>query len=260
MDPWQEPQTLATYLLVVLIFVFILITAIVIAVRLSLTKRIQAKEKEAKLKIEHQQKLLENSILTQERERARIAADIHDELIGKLTAIKMTNQMKDNSPELDELISNGISIARRISHDLMPPLIEYSSLEDLIREALQPWLGKFITKITTNIDEDQLISPEIKIHFVRIIQEILVNINKHSDAKKVDIHLRISSKCIAMNVSDDGIGFDIDTKKHGLGLSNIETRVQYLKGKHKINSKPNKGTRYTFVIPIDQAGLDIEVN
>ena len=249
MDTWQEPQTLAKYLIIVLLFVLILITAIIIAVRLSLNKTLKAKEKEAKLKLEHQQKLLENSILIQERERARIAADIHDELIGKLTAIKMTNQMNENSLELDALISKGIHIARRISHDLMPPLIEYSLLEDLIREIAQPWQSNFIIGISTNVDESLSISPEIKIHFVRIVQEILVNIAKHSKASHVSIHLRITPRCIGMNIQDNGVGFDMNSKKHGLGLSNIETRIHYLKGHYKLNSKSTKGTRHTFLVP-----------
>ncbi len=250
METWQEPQTLATYLLVVLVFVFILISAVIAAVRLSLNKTIIAKEKEAKLKLEHQQKLLENSIVIQERERTRIAADIHDELIGKLTAIKMMNQMKESSEEIDELISNGIKIARRISHDLMPPLIEYSSLEELIRDLIRPWQNNLAFDFTTNVDEQLQISSEIKIHVVRIIQEVLVNIGKHSKAKLVSIHLRITNRCIGINIGDNGEGFDMKTRKHGLGLSNIETRIQYLKGQFKLKSKPKKGTHYTFVIPL----------
>lgn len=249
MDAWQEPQTLAIYLLIVLVFVFILITAIIIAVRLSLNKTIKAKEQAAKLKLEHQQRLLENSILTQERERARIAADIHDELIGKLTAIRMTNQIKGNSVEMDDLISNGIQIARRISHDLMPPLIEYSSLEDLIRETAHPWQSKFTIVFTKNVDKTLTVSPEVKIHFVRIVQEVLVNIAKHSKADLVDIHLRITSRWISMNIGDNGVGFETNNKKNGLGLTNIETRIQYLKGCYKLKSKPQKGTTYTFIIP-----------
>jgi len=249
MDTWQEPKTLAIYLSLVLIFVFILITAIIIAVRISLSKTIKAKENEARMKLEHQQRLLENSILTQERERARIAADIHDELIGKLTAIKMTNQIKEKSQEMDDLISKGIQIARRISHDLMPPLIEYSSLEDLIKETIQPWQNKLTIDMTSNNDKNLSISSEIKIHFVRIIQEVLVNTAKHSNAENVHIHLRISPKWIGMNISDNGVGFDINSIKHGLGLSNIETRVQYLKGNYKLRSSSTHGTGYVFLVP-----------
>jgi len=249
MDSWQEPQTLATYLLLVLLFVFILISAIIIAVRISLKKTIEAKDRASKLKLEHQQKLLENNILTQERERARIAADIHDELIGKLTAIKMTNQMNENSVELDALISSSIDVARQISHDLMPPLIEYSSLEDLIRETIHPWQSKISIEMTFTTIEELTISSQIKIHFVRIIQEILVNTVKHSKADLVKLHLRVTTDWIAMNISDNGVGFDVDLIKPGLGLSNIETRLQYMKGHYKLRSSPNNSTRYTFLVP-----------
>jgi len=252
MDTWQEPQTLATYLTIVLIFVFILITSIIIAVSLSLSKALEAKEKEAKLKLEHQQKLLENSILTQERERARIAADIHDELIGKLTAIKMTNEMKNPSKELSDLITTGIQIARRISHDLMPPLIEYSSLSDLLRECIQPWQSKFTVDFYALQADDFSVSSEIKIHLVRIVQEVLVNIAKHAQATQVNFHLRQSAKCIVLRVTDNGIGFDTSVKKHGLGLTNIETRVQYMHGRYRMHSFIGKGTRYVFLVPLNR--------
>ncbi|MEM9545269.1 MAG: ATP-binding protein [Bacteroidota bacterium] len=249
MDPWQEPQTLATYLLIVLLFVLILISAIIIAVKVSIKKTFEAKEKENNLKLEHQQKLLENSVLIQERERARIAADIHDELIGKLTAIKMTNQLRENTKALDDLISSSIKIARRISHDLMPPLIEYSSLEEIIKETVRPWQNQLAINMLFNGTKDLSISAKIKLHIVRIIQEILVNIDKHSNADLTTISLRISPHWISLVIEDNGIGFDRKRIKNGLGLSNIETRLQYIKGRYKLKSVEGKGTKYIILIP-----------
>ena len=249
MDSWQEPQTLATYLAIVLVFVGILISAIIIAVRLSVKKTIEAKENAARLKLEHQQRLLENSIQIQERERERIAADIHDELIGKLTAIKMVNQMNENSLQLDQLLDKSISIARNISHDLRPPLIEYTTLNDLIEEIVLPWKSKIQIQLTFNIADDHAVSTEIKIHFIRIIQEVLVNIIKHSKATLAGIHLRVSRKCIGLVLSDNGTGFDQELITSGLGLSNIETRIQYMKGRYKLKSRHQFGTRYIISIP-----------
>lgn len=249
MDSWQEPQTLATYLLIVLVFVFILISAIIVAVRISLKKTIEAKENESKLKIEYQQKLLENSILTQERERSRIAADIHDDLIGKLTAIKMINQLNDKSSKIDALLTKGIEIARGISHDLMPPLIDYTSLEELVRETILPHENQIKIKMTINVIENTAISSKIKIHIIRIIQEIIVNIHKHSHANLITFHLRISPQWITMIINDNGIGFNLESVKHGLGMSNIETRIQYINGRYKLKSKDKKGTKFIFLIP-----------
>ena len=250
MDPWQEPQTLATYLLIVLVFVLILISAIIIAVRLSINKTIEAKEKENNLKLDHQQKLLENSVLIQERERARIAADIHDELIGKLTAIKMTHQLSSNPRELDDLISSSIHIARRISHDLMPPLIEYSSLEEIIKETIRPWQNQITIDTLFNVNGNLSVAAKIKLHIVRIIQEVLVNIDKHSNADSVTFHIRVSPNWISMIIKDNGIGFDRQRIKYGLGLSNIETRLQYIKGHYKLKTGEGKGTKFIFLVPI----------
>ncbi len=219
------------------------------AVRLSLKKNIEAKERASKLKLEYQQKLLENSILTQERERARIAADIHDELIGKLTAIKVANHMNENSGEMNEMLSKSIQIARRISHDLMPPLIDFSSLEELIREIASPWQSKITIDMTFNVPDNISVSSDIKIHFVRIIQEILVNIAKHSQSTTVTLHLRITALWTSLTISDYGEGFDPKSIKNGLGLTNIETRTQYMKGHYKLKSIKGKGTSFIFLVP-----------
>ncbi|MEM9822199.1 MAG: ATP-binding protein [Bacteroidota bacterium] len=249
MDSWQEPHTLALYLLIALLLVFTLIVAIIVSVKLSLRKAMQAQAQTAKLKLQHQQKLLENSILAQERERRRIAADIHDELIGKLTAVKLINHVNEDDTKINALLLESIQIARRISHDLMPPLIESTPMEELLKELLFPWQSQIDIHTTFNVIEEVAVDAKIKIHFVRIVQEILMNIIKHSRASQVDFNLRISPLCIAMSIGDNGIGFDLATIKSGLGLSNIETRIQYLKGQYKLKSASKQGTRYVFLIP-----------
>ena len=112
---------------------------IIFLIRAIFRKIIKAKEKEAATQLAYQKNLLETTIKTQELERHRIAADIHDELIGKLTALKMQQEITHNDQKTIEALHQSINIARRISHDLSPPLIEFTLLPDLIKELLDPW-------------------------------------------------------------------------------------------------------------------------
>ena len=98
-----------------------------------------------------------------------------------------------------------------------------------------------------NIQNSSPKNDSFKIQFIRILQEVMTNINKHAKASLVKIHYRQSKKYIIIIISDNGIGFNSKKIKRGLGLNNIETRVQYLQGHYRITSKINKGTSSLFL-------------
>ncbi len=249
MEEWQDPKMIALWFLIVLVFVFLLIIAIVILVRANLKRIIRAKMKASKMELQHQQKLLNTSIEVQERERTRIAADLHDALIGNLVAIGLMNKVEHNSADLDGLIQESIETARRISHDLSPPLIEHSALEDLIHDKTMPWEKDNALDFYSDIRYTGEIASEVKIQLIRIVQELMNNIYKHAQATSTTIHLRVTDQLLCLQIKENGKGFDPDQKKAGLGLKNIEMRIQYLKGKYKLKSEEGKGSSILFVIP-----------
>lgn len=86
----------------------------------------------------------------------------------------------------------------------------------------------------------------------RIIQEFINNSLKHSKAEKLKIEFKSKKKMALINLSDNGIGFDMATlKNHGMGLSNVRSRIRPYNGEVDIFSEPGKGTRYEIAIPVD---------
>ncbi|WKK73596.2 ATP-binding protein [Marivirga salinae] len=248
MEKWQNPEMISKWILIVLFFLSFLILFIVLLVRFIYRKIAATKIAEAKAKTAHQKDLLQSTITTQEKERKRIATEIHDALIGKLLAvqIKAEQEFKDNH-SIAVLMEDSISLARRISHDLSPPLMELSTLQELIQETIAPLQAKFEFKTKLDIRKQFEYTVDFKIQFIRIIQETLTNIIKHAQATCIFLHLRQSDNHLILRIKDNGIGFDSKLHKRGLGLKNIETRVQYLKGDYRINSRINRGSCSMFL-------------
>jgi signal transduction histidine kinase len=247
METWQKPETIILWITIVALFVIVLLTVIIFLIRAIFKKILKAKEKEAATQLAYQQNLLETTIQTQEIERHRIAADIHDALIGKLTAIKMEQEITQQDQKTIDALHESITIARRISHDLSPPLIEFTKLPELIKELLYPWEKHINIKAIYDMRHETKDTANFKVQITRIIQEIITNIVKHANATEATMHLKQTKNYMALSLSDNGKGYDVAKRSKGLGTQNIETRVQFLKGTHKVKSKIGKGTSNIFL-------------
>jgi two-component system NarL family sensor kinase len=247
MEAWQKPETIILWIIIAGLFLVVLLTVIIFLVRAIFKKIIKAKEKEARVQLAYQQNLLETTIKTQEIERHRIAADIHDGLIGKLTAIKMEQEIKQKDQKTIDALHESINIARRISHDLSPPLIEFTKLAELIKELLYPWEQHILITAIYDIRHETIDTDDFKVQITRIIQEIITNIVKHANATQMYLHVKQTKSYMALQLSDNGKGYDTEKNSKGLGTKNIETRVQYLKGVYKVKSQPKKGTSNMFL-------------
>lgn len=247
MEKWQNPELIKTWILIILGFFTVLLIFIIFITRYSYQKIARNKIAEAKAKTEHQKNLLESTVLTQEKERKRIAADLHDGLIGKLIACQIMTEKSAIEDKRKDLIQESIEMARNISHDLSPPLLNFRSLSELIQDSLDPFQNHYQVETYIDVRQDNKYATDFKIQFLRITQESLSNIMKHSHAKTIKFRLRESSKYTILFIQDDGIGFINDLKKNGLGLKNIETRVQYLNGKFRIHSKKDQGVSSLFI-------------
>jgi two-component system NarL family sensor kinase len=251
MEEWHNPETIALWIIITVVFLLLLIVFIVVLIRAFFQKIVKTKLAESKAKLEHQENLLDITIKTQEKERKRIAADLHDELIGKLTIMKLQQEVSSlPNAESINLIKESINSARRISHDLSPPLLEYTSLSDLIKEILDPWKNKIRIDAFFDLRKKDNYSNEFKIQVIRIIQELITNIEKHANATEIIIHFRQSSNYTFLKIKDNGVGYNPIGQQKGLGLKNIETRMQYLKGIYRIKSAVNKGTSSLFLFKL----------
>lgn len=192
------------------------------------------------------------AISAQEKERRRLANDLHDSLGQEINAIKMymnalalmdTNSdlYKETFEACQGIVDNSLDSIRNISFDLMPRSIEHGSLVEAIEELVRRLL--LVCQIEFNystIDFDTDL--ETRINIYRIIQEFINNSLKHAGNADIKIHLTKSQTQIAMRISDNGKGFDMNTLKYGKGIYSIKSRLKALNAQYTFSSKINEGT------------------
>ena len=249
MEKWQDPRVIALWIAIIVVLVFTILFFVIWIMYTGYKRMTEVNLREARTALDYQKKLLETNLQAQEKERERIAADLHDSLIGKLSVIRLKSQTGVAITDIDELLGESIAEARRISHDLTPPLIAFSNVEDLIDNVVSPWKQTFAIAYYKDVRAANTLTPQVKIQLVRVVQELVTNINKHAQATVVVIHLRHTNKHFILLVKDNGRGYKTDKLKKGLGLHSLELRMQYLNAKYRVTSAPGKGTATLIVVP-----------
>ena len=223
-------------------------------------KKIIEKELEKKqLEVDHQKEVIHATILTQEKERKRIAQDLHDDISSKLNVIHLnSNFLADGNLSEKEFAKVNRSIikvtekaltsARKIAHDLLPPILEKFGLKSAIEELIDEYNNSKSVLIGSEIlySKDALDST-YELHVFRIIQELINNSIRHGKATKIDVLFQENLNNFMLEYQDNGIGFnkeDINQKK-GLGMKNIESRVELLNGEFKIKTAIDEGILMT---------------
>ncbi len=218
-------------------------------------KRLLKKELEInKIKTDQQQENIKNTVQAQEKERKRIAQDLHDEVGAMLSVVKLNiNRLeKKSSGELPKnlaqetkgYIDDVITQVRRISRALLPPSLEKLGLYNAIEE-LAKWVNKSNQIQVSCFKTGNIYRLDIKKEMAafRIVQELINNALKHSEASEIIVKTKFSENYLAISVTDNGVGFDINNlKETGLGLKNLESRSELIDAKFKMNSALQKGT------------------
>ena len=243
--------------IVLLSLVGILILLAVLFVKNYKQKLILRQQRIAELEIQ-QQLLATEAVLTgEEKERVRVAKDLHDGLGGLLSGIKFSFQnMKGNLTIPEEngneyekgmkMLDTSIDEIRRIAHNMMPEtLVKYgldTALEDFCSNIDQK--GNIRVTYQSIGMKDYTIEQSKAINMYRIAQELTYNSLKHAQAKSIIVQLIKNEDNLSLTVEDDGIGFDpksIENNK-GIGWSNIYNRINFLKGKLDLQSIRGNGT------------------
>jgi two-component system, NarL family, sensor kinase len=256
MEKWQDPNVIALWIAISVVLVVTILLFVVKIMHSGYKRMMQANLRQARLQVEHQKKLVETALVAQERERTRIAADLHDGLIGRLTLVRMKSQVGAAPAEVEILLGDSIAEARRISHDLTPPLLDFSPMHELLDNLLDPWQQKLEIYYRQDVRAQVSLTPEQKIQLLRIAQELLTNVIKHSGATLLQVNYRQTQKSIILLYKDNGRGFDTALLKNGLGLNSLEMRAQYLNGHYRLHSAPGRGTRAIFAIALDNACIN----
>lgn len=204
-----------------------------------------------------------NEEVVMQKEKKRIALELHDGVMNKLasTRLNLFILSKKTDPETIKKCITHISEIqtieqeiRSISHDLNHEIFKNENsfiqmVKDLIHNKNTSSLSDYELEIDKYIPWNK-ISGKIKMNLYRILQEAIHNIEKHANAQKVIISLIKDENNICMSISDNGIGFDTEKKKNGIGIQNIQYRVKHLNGKININSFLNSSTSINISIPI----------
>ncbi len=206
-------------------------------------------------------KSMKSLIEGQEKERNRVAKDLHDGLGANLSTIKLfiesqrdkydaTIQTQFLNP-LAKNIDDACLETRNISHDLRPFSLKFgfnSALGDLVKKT-QTALPQTEVIFGSYGDEPQ-ISEEIALMVYRIVQELLNNAAKYAKATQITLQIFYEPEQFSVHVEDDGQGFDLKLIKEGNGLGNIRSRIDYLGGQVIWQTAPQQGTAVILSVPL----------
>jgi len=212
-----------------------------------------------------QQDLATKGIIeAEEKERKRIAADLHDGVGQLFSAVRLNlgsllERVVLHNPEEDALAEKTLAMVdescrevRTIAHQMMPNVLLKTGLATAIRD----FLNKIDAhQLKVNLEayglNDRLDS-NVETVLYRVVQECVNNVIKHSGATRLDINLARETSDVSVTIEDNGKGFDAGERNafEGIGLKNIITRVQYLKGTVDISSAVNKGTLIAIYVPL----------
>jgi two-component system, NarL family, sensor kinase len=196
-----------------------------------------------------------------ESERTRIAADIHDDLGPQLSAIKVTLMSiepadKDDEAQLEKC-NNYLAATseklRIIAKGLMPSVLIKKGLEQAISQFIEDFNLKEGLVIELEAEELPALKQQASIHIFRLVQEIVHNTIKHSEASRLYITLEISGQYLSLRTADNGIGFnekEVRQQHTGYGLTNLQSRVKLLNGRCSLSTATGKGTRYAIDLPL----------
>lgn len=218
---------------------------------------------------EENRQLTQRSLKIQEDERRHLAQELHDELGQTITAIKAVAVAinNDKTPEPERIRDNVHTIlnysdhmygvARNMMHRLRPSVLDEFGLVKALQNMIDDWNSRQddvfchfeFSEGPATLDET------IRISLYRIIQESLTNVLKHASATEITIKLQYleseKGMSIQLDISDDGIGIDLDNLRPGLGLLGMRERVEMLHGSFQLNTEINKGLKIQIEIPLD---------
>jgi len=200
-------------------------------------------------------------IQAQERERTRIARELHDDINQRLAMLSVELEQLEYDPStlrnrVQELRKETAEISddvQALSHELHSSRLEYLG----VVAGMKSWCKEFAERQKMEVDfKTDVAHPlpfETGLCLFRVAQEALHNTVKHSGVKQVDVQLAESSNEILLTISDSGVGFDVEAARHGrgLGLTSMQERVRLVNGTIIVESKPKGGTTIHVRLPFN---------
>jgi signal transduction histidine kinase len=249
--------------LVIGLLVIILLVIILVSLRMKAKKnRIIAEQKIQKLEDEKKLMAAQSILVGQEKERERIAQELHDG-IGVLLSTasihfssvesKTDKETSEMLKKANKLLKDASKEVRQISHNMMPGVLSKFGLQEAIEDIFEDVEDAGDMQVNLDIALGKGRLPEnVEIMIYRIVQEMLNNTLKHARASVVSMTLLKKDNHLVIEYKDNGAGFDETKlpKDKNLGLLGIRTRAEYLGGSVDMKSEPGKGVSYRIIIPL----------
>lgn len=256
------------------ILLFALLTSIIVMILIrkanQQNKKMLAKENQlhkskiAELENERQLMASEAVMKGQDEERIRLAKDLHDGLGGLLSGVKFSLSTMKSTVILDaesaltferslDMLDHSIAELRRVAHNMMPEvLVKYGLKEALKSYCENMQRSQHFTINYQAIEINDRFDSKVEIFIYRIVQELITNAAKHAEATSILVQLAKQNHELIITVEDNGKGFEKETleRNSGIGLSNIRSRVEYLKGKLDVQSSSSFGTSVHITVPL----------
>ncbi len=236
-------------------FLFMILSAVFIFM---VSRRIFARHEMLQRELSEERQRYKNELAAevfnaQEMERKKLGEELHDNINQLLGVVKLYIEHAQINPAAkDEMLKKSseylmlvINEIRELSTSLVAPTLKDMGLIASIQEMIENiWNLK---KIKIELDNygfpEEILNDVKKLMVYRITQEQLNNVVKHSKAENVEISLRKKGSSIQLAIEDDGVGFDMQKIKPGLGLKNIRHRIDLVNGRMNIESSPGRGCR-----------------
>ncbi len=196
---------------------------------------------------------------TQEKERATIGHELHDEIGQDLTyAALLIDRASSKSDEValaeaGKVVRDSIAKVRDLSTMLAPPLLKNIGLSESLKYLIQQHIKATQMKVDVDLTNGLEIIPESKLLGIyRIVQEALTNAARHAKASKVKVCLSCQDGSVRLLIIDNGIGFDVGSTVKSTGLIGMKERMLSLEGELTIESSSGHGTRIVGIIPLSK--------
>jgi PAS domain S-box-containing protein len=229
------------------------------------------KEKADRRTASELQRLSDQLIALQESERRRIAADLHDEIGGALTGLKLLLESikrevpSSSNASLDHatsLVQEIIGSVREMSMDLRPTILDDMGLVPALNWYFSRYTSQTGIRIKFRINKHiERLRPEVEVTLYRFVQEALTNIARHAGVDRAVVSMTKSANHIKVSVRDHGIGFDSASalrRSDASGLTGLRERLRLIKGEFTLTASPGGGARLLATLPINMEAEDID--
>ncbi len=207
--------------------------------------------------------------LVEERERRRLATDLHDHIgqtlalaqikLGELKEWAQGTPLSGTLDDIRGLVEQSIKASRELTFELSPPI-----LYDLGFESAVEWFGDYLQEhhgIQVIVGQDDHYKPmgnETMVLLFQMVRELMLNVAKHAQARQVEVSIRREGDDLVIDVTDDGVGFDYQQitasreQPRSFGLFSVRERIECLGGSLRIDSRPARGSKVSLTVPVWQ--------